>query len=169
MTKTDEQRFLSLLQQHKGILRKVSQMYMDNDEDREDLRQEIIIQMWKSFKNFRGESKFSSWMYRVAINTAITFFKIEKKRNNIAVQENLAKHPYEEYDQTKDLQMEIFYKAFQQLKPIEKALIFYYLEGFSHIETGKFLGISEGNTRVKLNRTKGKLQIIIKNIENGLR
>ena len=159
----EEKIFLVQLEKHKGILYKVARIYMDAGPDREDLQQEIIIQLWKSFGNFKGQSEFSTWMYRVAVNTAITFFKKEKKRidnHPIHSQDTPAAEAYNPY---KDRQLDCFYKAVQQLKPIEKALIFYFMEGFSHKEIGSCLGISEGNARVKLNRTKEKLQEIIKN------
>lgn len=162
MTATIEKAFLSQLEVHKGILHKVSRIYMDAEEDREDLRQEIIIQLWKSYNNFKGESEFSTWMYRVSINTAITYFKKEKKNTDTFYSGEMPEPVSAEYDATKDKQMEQFYKAVQELKPIEKALIFYFLEGQSHKQIGDNLGISEVNARVKLNRTKEKLQHIIK-------
>lgn len=158
-----EKVFLANLEMHKGILHKVSRMYMDNEEDREDLRQEIIIQLWKSYQSFKGESSFSTWMYRVAINTAITFFKKEKKMSHMFSKEALPEHEVEEYDSEKDKQMELFYKTVHQLSLIEKAIVFYFLEGLSYLEIGKNLGITEVNARVKLHRTKEKLQLLIKN------
>jgi RNA polymerase sigma factor (sigma-70 family) len=157
-----EQRFLTLVEAHKGILHKVAKLYIDTPEDREDLHQEIIIQLWKSFGNFKGESEFSSWMYRVAINTAISFFKKEKRRNDVISYDQVKEPESENYDGEKDRQLEIFYRAVHQLTAVEKALIFYYMEGLSHQTIGLQLGISEGNARVKLNRTKEKLQNIIK-------
>lgn len=160
----DEKAFLDLLEVHKGILHKVARLYMDNPEDRKDLQQEIIIQLWKSYPKFKGESAFSSWMYRVAINTAISSFKKEKRRSDV-YNYNTEKEPeQEDYDPEKDQQLEVFYRAIQQLNGVEKALIFYFMEGLSHRDTGIQLGISEGNVRVKLNRTKEKLQQIIKKI-----
>ncbi len=76
--KTTEQEFLSIIEKYKGLLHKVSRMYMDEPEDREDLFQEIVLQLWKSYGTFRGDSQVSTWMYRVAVNTALTFFKKEK-------------------------------------------------------------------------------------------
>lgn len=156
-----EQQFLSLLNKHKGILHKVSRMYMDNAEDREDLQQEIIIQLWKSYDSFQNGSEFSTWMYRVAVNTAITFFKKEKSRVERFSGE-IIDVASEEDTQEKDVQLEAFYKAVQSLSPVEKALIFYFMEGLSHKETALQLGLTEVNVRVKLNRTKEKLQSIIK-------
>ncbi|MDV6169674.1 sigma-70 family RNA polymerase sigma factor [Flavobacterium sp. DG1-102-2] len=160
--KTTEQEFLSIIEKHKGLLHKVSRMYMDEPEDREDLFQEIVLQLWKSYGTFRGDSQVSTWMYRVAVNTALTFFKKEKKKPD-----NARMHPEMDIkDDTdtshKETQLDYFYKAVQQLNQVEKALIFLFLEGQSHKEIGSNLGITEVNARVKLNRTKDKLQEIIK-------
>jgi len=162
VTATIEAAFLSQLEAHKGILHKVSRMYMDTAEDREDLRQEIIIQLWKSYNNFKQASEFSTWMYRVAINTAITYFKQEKKKKDRYILGDTPEQAATHYDGIKDEQMEEFYKAVHLLKPVEKALVFYFLEGQSHKQIGDSLGITEVNARVKLNRTKEKLQNIIK-------
>lgn len=138
-------------------------MYMDNADDQQDLFQEIVCQLWKSYESFRNESQFSTWMYRVAVNTAIVFLKKEKRKvdkyqipsENVKEEENDS--------QIKESQLDHFYKAVQKLEKIDKAIIFYQLEGFSHKEIGENLGISEGNARVKLNRAKEKLKEIIKN------
>ncbi|WP_373428955.1 RNA polymerase sigma factor [Flavobacterium sp. SORGH_AS_0622] len=138
-------------------------MYMDNSDDQQDLFQEIVCQLWKSYDSFRNESQFSTWMYRVAVNTAIVFLKKEKRKidkyeidsDNIKEDENDS--------HIKESQLDHFYKAVQKLDKIDKAIIFYQLEGFSHKEIGQNLGISEGNARVKLNRAKEKLKEIIKN------
>ena len=138
-------------------------MYMDNHDDQQDLFQEIICQLWKSYDSFRNESQFSTWMYRVAINTAIVFLKKEKRK--VDKYEIVSQNIKEETDDSeiKESQIEHFYKAVQKLEKIDKAIIFYQLEGFSHKEIGNNLGISEGNARVKLNRAKEKLKEIIKN------
>ncbi|KFF20539.1 MULTISPECIES: RNA polymerase sigma factor [Chryseobacterium] len=163
MSSQTETAFLKLVNQHKGILYKASRIYADSLEDREDLQQEILIQLWKSYQNFKGNSEFSTWMYRVAINTAITYLKKEKQRTH-----NQTEVPHhfevqnEDYNPAKDKQLEVFYAAVQELKALEKAVIFYFMEGMSHKEIGDNLGLSEGNARVKLNRTKEKIQQIIK-------
>lgn len=163
MSNPTETTFLKLVNRHKGILYKASRIYADSVEDREDLQQEILIQLWKSYQNFKGNSEFSTWMYRVAINTAITYLKKEKQRsgNQIDVPHHFEAQQ-EDYNPTKDRQLEIFYSAVQELNPLEKAVIFYFMEGMSHKEIGNNLGLSEGNARVKLNRTKEKIQQIIK-------
>jgi RNA polymerase sigma factor (sigma-70 family) len=160
--KTKEQEFLSRIEEHKGILYKVSKMYMDNNDDQQDLFQEIVYQLWKAYESFQNKSKFSTWMYRVAINTAIVYLKKEKRK--------VDKHDLPEFNikdeesdsAIKESQIEHFYRAVQKLEKIDKAIIFYQLEGLSHKETGENLGISEVNARVKLNRAKEKLKEIIK-------
>jgi len=157
-----EKEFLERIEAHKGIIYKIAKMYMDNISDQEDLFQEIIYQVWKSYASFNGQSLFSSWMYRVALNTAIVFLKKDKKkiRTSNEMPEHLAVE--EDFLREKELQLEHFYKALQQLEKIEKALVFYYLEDYSHKEIGENLGISEVNARVKLNRAKVKIKELIK-------
>lgn len=161
--KEKEQEFLKRIENHKGILYKVSKMYMDNTDDQQDLFQEIVCQLWKSYDSFRNESQFSTWMYRVAINTAIIFLKKEKRKVDKyeIASENIKDDEGDSH--IKENQLDHFYKAVQKLEKIDKAIIFYQLEGFSHKEIGENLGISEGNARVKLNRAKEKLKEIIKN------
>lgn len=165
MSKILERTFLDQIEKHKGILYKVSKMYMDNQEDQNDLYQEIVLQLWKSYTRFQGQSQFSTWMYRVALNTAITYFKKAKQvvGRNEAFDEKMKSMQSSEVDMDIESQVHYLYRAIYLLNDVEKALIFLYLEGFSHQEIGSNLGISEGNARVKLNRTKSKLQEIIKN------
>ena len=156
-----QQEFLEKIENHKGMIFKISKMYVDNQDDREDLYQEIVFQLWKSYQKFEGKSQFSTWLYRVSLNTALTFLKNEKRKpDNAFLHENL--ELAEEETQQKEIQIDFLYKAVQELNPIEKALIFLFLEGQSHKEIAQNLGISEVNARVKLNRTKEKLQQIIK-------
>lgn len=154
--------FLELIEQHKGILHKIAKMYMDDIEDQNDLIQEIVLQLWNSFERFKGNSQFSTWMYRVSLNTALTYLKKEKKKATKHTFIENIDHIDEVDSDEKETQLELFYKAVHELNKIEKALIFLFLEGQSHKEIGANLGITEGNARVKLNRTKEKIQIIIK-------
>jgi RNA polymerase sigma factor (sigma-70 family) len=135
---------------------------MDTQDDREDLIQEITYQPWKSYPAFNEMSQFSTWMYRVAINTAILYLKKEKKRldkHSILPEMDIGE---ETEPNPKESQLEHFYQAVQQLSPIEKALIFYYMEGLTYREIGINMGITEGNARVKLNRIKEKITQIVK-------
>ena len=157
-----EKEFLEQIEQHKGVIFKISKMYMDNFDDQKDLFQEIIFQIWKAFPNFEGRSKFSTWMYRIALNTAIVFLKSEKKRSfitNYDIQN--VQISTLEYDKEEEENLAKMYTAIQKLNEIDKALIFYYLEDFSGREIAENLGISEVNARVKLNRAKEKLKQLI--------
>lgn len=157
-----EKEFLEKIEQHKGIIYKISKMYMDNSEDRDDLFQEIIFQVWKAFPKFRGESEFSTWLYRIALNTAIVFLKSEKKRNFINNSDfTNYKIEQDEYDLEKEEKLSKMYSAINQLNAIDKAFIFYYLEDFSGKKIAEQMGISEGNVRVKMNRAKNKLKEIL--------
>lgn len=159
---SDQQEFLKLLNQHKGILYKISRMYFDYTEDQNELIQEMTYQLWKSYQNFKRNSQFSTWMYRVCLNTALTFFKSEnRKQDKYELHQNYDVAE-ENYDEQKEEQLKYFYDAVQELNKVEKALIFLFLEGMSHKDISENLGISEVNARVKLNRTKEKLQTIIK-------
>ncbi len=135
---------------------------MDNADDQNDLFQEILYQLWKSYDNFKQQSQFSTWMYRVALNTAILFLKKDKSNRTAraAFPEDIAQE--ENDNQVKESQLSHFYKALQKLDKIEKAVMFYYLENYTHKEIANNLGITEVNARVKLNRAKDKLKTLIK-------
>lgn len=162
-----EKEFLERIEQHKGILFKIARMYMSDAEDQNDLFQEITYQLWKAYPSFEGKSAFSTWMYRVALNTAIVFLRSEKKRNQLIqgneTLENLKIKNNEVSDD--EHRLKIMYQAINQLNPIDKALIFYYLEDYSGKEMAVQLGLTEGNTRVKLNRAKNRLMELVKAIE----
>ncbi|MGC4130373.1 MAG: sigma-70 family RNA polymerase sigma factor [Bergeyella sp.] len=154
-----EKEFLERMEKHKGVVFKIARMYMDNADDQKDLFQEITYQVWKSYDKFEGKSEFSTWLYRIALNTAIVFLKSEKKRSifqNDDVQNFKVKD--EEYCDEKDRNLKKMYEAIQKLSPIDKALIFYFLEDVSGKEMAEQLGITEVNARVKLNRAKEKLK-----------
>ncbi len=157
-----EKEFLEKIDKHKGVVFKISKMYMDNPDDQNDLYQEIIYQAWKSYNDFQKKSEFSTWLYRTALNTAIVFLRSEKKRSFIQNQsiENLSVHQ-ESYNDTDDRNMKMMYEAIHELSPIDKALIFFFLEDFSGKEIAQQLGITEVNARVKLNRAKAKLKELI--------
>lgn len=156
-----EQQFLKQIETHKGILYKLSKLYMDSEVEREDLFQEMIFQLWRSYSSFEGKSLFSTWMYRVALNTALVYVKKDKQKpKGEELTDRIDIAEYSDHPQ-KEEQLTYFYNAVQELNEIEKALIFLFLEGQSHREIGLQLGISEGNARVRLNRTKDKLQDII--------
>ncbi|WP_336129319.1 RNA polymerase sigma factor [Mesoflavibacter sp. CH_XMU1422-2] len=162
MDKPSEHNFVELLEKHQNIVHKVCRLYTNNYDAHNDLFQEITIQLWKAFPKFRGDSKFTTWMYRVGLNTAITLYRKSKRR--IKTQEFDAiqfKISAEEYDSTEEEQLKLLYQAVHQLNDIEKALVFLYLEDKDYREISETLGISEVNARVKMNRVKKKLKTIL--------
>ena len=162
MTRELEHSFVEQLQTHQNIVHKVCRLYTNNQDAHNDLFQEITIQLWRAFPKFRGDSKFSTWMYRVGLNTAITLYRKSKRRIQTddfdAIQ---FKIKAEEYDNTEEEQLKLLYKAVHQLNDIEKALVFLYLEDKDYREISETLGISEVNARVKMNRVKKKLKTIL--------
>ena len=162
MKKDLEQRFVKELEEHQNIIHKVCRLYTNNQSAHNDLFQEITIQLWKAFPKFRGESKFSTWMYRVALNTAITLYRKSKRTINTSDISNFHfKISDQAYDDTEEEQLKLMYSAIKQLSDIEKALIFLYLEDKNYKEISQTMGISEVNARVKMNRIKSKLKKIL--------
>lgn len=157
-----EQIFVKQLKENQNLIHKVCRIYADSDEEHQDLFQEITIQLWKAFPQFRGEAKFTTWAYRIALNTAITLFR-KKKRSIDTIEFNSTTHKidFEEYNYEEEEQLKLLYKAIHQLGDIDKALVFMYLEDKDYKEISKTLGISEVNARVKMNRLKSKLKQIV--------
>jgi len=152
------------------MLYKVCNIYCHTEFDRQDLFQEIIIQLWKSFPKFRGDAKFSTWLYRIALNTAIS--GLRRKKDHILLTEP-SKLPSGiediEYDTQKEIQLQQLHLAIGQLTEIEKAIIMLYLEDRPYEEMEEILGINQNNLRVKINRIKDKLRKLTKAVEHGIR
>lgn len=146
-----------MIREHGGILHKVCNLYCSNVHDRQDLLQEMTLQLWKSFPNYRQEAKLSTWIYRVVLNTAITHFRAEKRTIPTQTITDEVQIAAEETDffaeQWKSLQL-----AITHLTDIEKAIIILYLENRTYSEMEEILGVNQGALRVKMNRIKGKLK-----------
>ena len=157
-----EKNFLNDFEKNQNIVHKICRIYTANQDQHNDLFQEITIQIWKNYSKFRGESKFSTWMYRVSLNTAITLYRKSSRRIKTQdFSEVSFKIKSIDYDDTKDQQLRALYGGIRELNDIEKALIFLYLEDKPYKEIAKTLGISEVNARVKMNRSKEKLRKIL--------
>ena len=162
MNKELEHQFIELLEKHQNIIHKVCRLYTNSYDAHNDLFQEITIQLWRAYPKFRGDSKFSTWMYRVGLNTAITLYRKSKKLINTQDFSDVQyKISAEEYDDTEEEQLKLLYKAVRQLNDIDKALVFLYLEDKNYREISETMGISEVNARVKMNRVKTKLRTIL--------
>jgi len=157
-----ETKFLSDFETNQNIAHKICRVYTTNQSDHNDLFQEITIQLWKNYSKFRGDAKFSTWMYRVALNTAISLYR---KSTRTVKTQDISDFAYKikatDYDDTEEVQLKSLYKAIHKLNDIDKALIFLYLEDKPYKEISETLGISSVNARVKMNRAKEKLKNIL--------
>ena len=151
------------MDESQGIIHKVCRMYCDDETHREDLFQEIVLQLWKSYPSFKGESKFSSWMYRVSLNVAIQDFRKEKKRKLLFLEsfefKEPAPAPKNEY---KDERIEALYKAIASLDKIERAIMLLHLDDMPNDEIAEIVGITQNYVRVKMTRIRTKLAQTIK-------
>lgn len=146
---------------NEALIWKVCRLYGQTEEDQQDLFQEIMVQTWRSFERFRGEAKFSTWLYQVAINTAISGVR-KKKRMIPVVQRDVMPEITDHAPPPEQEQLQQLYTAIAQLNGIEKALTFLYLEDKSYKEMEVILGVSESTLRVKMTRVKEKLRQLIK-------
>lgn len=157
-----EKEFLQIITENQGIIHKVCSVYCDLDEDRRDLFQEILAQLWKSYPSFRNESKFSTWMYRVALNTAITSFKKDKRKpDKSGISYESLQLAEEMYDTREEEQIRVLNKAVSQLSGIEKSIILLFLEDKKYEEIAEITGITQNYVRVKMNRIKKKLKLLM--------
>jgi len=157
-----EKEFLQIITENQGIIHKVCSIYCDLEEDRRDLFQEILVQLWKSYSSFRNESKFSTWMYRVALNTAITSFKKDKRQpDKSGVAYESIQLAEELYDTRTEDQIKLLNNAVGQLTGIEKSIILLFLEDKKYEEIAEITGITQNYVRVKMNRIKKKLKLLM--------
>ncbi|MEL7123536.1 MAG: sigma-70 family RNA polymerase sigma factor [Bacteroidota bacterium] len=146
MKPSDE--FVEQIQLHKGLINKVVFFYANHDQDRHDLYQEILYQSWKSYKHFKGDAKFSSWLYRISLNVAISFLR--KKTKDIgSVEVNNTK--------TDTSAKELLEEILSVLNPVEKSIVLLLVEGYEQAEIAEILGMSKVNIRVKIHRLRKKL------------
>ncbi|MCD4832650.1 MAG: RNA polymerase sigma factor [Bacteroidales bacterium] len=163
-----KEEFVSQIEKHQGIIYKVSRMYCDKEECRQDLFQDILVQLWQSFPTFNKQSKFSTWMYRVALNTAIAQFRKDKKNNEDTMSEIPVNIIEEESYKEKEDRKELVQRAINKLSKAEKAIIILYMDDYTYEEISEIAGITMSNVGVKISRIKTKLQKILKELEYGL-
>lgn len=158
MVTGEEKSFINLIQEHQGLIHKVCILYENDPEARNDLFQEIVLQLWKSFSSFRGEAKITTWMYRIALNTAIS--GLRKQGRKIRT-EDLQEVHLNFSDGPPDNQEENFQRlqwAIMQLPEIERAMIMMALEEIPYEEIAETIGITQNNVRVRMNRIREKLR-----------
>ena len=153
-----QKEFSQLIKANQGLIIKVSRLYTNSLEDEQDLFQEIVLQLWRSYDSFKGNSKISTWMYRVALNTAITLFR-KKTKSPLTSELDEVHFEYEqEQDDEKQAQISLLYKVIKLLPNVERAIVMMYLDDVSYKEIAETLGITEVNARVKMNRLKKTLK-----------
>lgn len=164
----NKEEFLELINGNRKIIFKICNSYCSNKNDREDLAQEIIYQLWRSANSFNPYYKFSTWMYRIALNVAISFYRVKKKTSNTI---SVAEHFTDVADDSLEsgeiaANLELLNKFIHGLDALNKALMLLYLDEHSYKEIAEILGISETNVATKINRIKQKLKQQFENIKN---
>lgn len=161
--KSSKTEFTQLVESNQGIIHKICRLYTDSPVDHEDLFQEIVLQLWKSFESFKGNSKFSTWMYRVSLNTAITL--IRKKTKTIATSSIDNEFGVflraDDFDEEEEERLKLLYSSIKRLNDVERALVLLFLEDLPYKEIAETMGITEVNARVKMNRVKSKLKTMM--------
>jgi RNA polymerase sigma-70 factor (ECF subfamily) len=159
---TDKTEFVRVIQENEGLIYKISKLYTDRKEDEQDLYQEIVFQLWKSFSSFRNESKLSTWMYRIALNTAISNLNKEKRNGTFVPINEWILNRTDSDDLLRDERFEILYAKIRELSTVEKGIILLYLEGKSYEEMAAITGFTSTNIGTRLGRIKQKLITQIK-------
>jgi len=150
-----EQEFIEQISNHQGIINKIIYLYIDDSQDRQDLRQEIQLQAWKAIGRFRGDSQFSTWLYRVALNTVLTF----RRKNKInATDLDKVSHHLIIVDHEPSDRSELLFRAIKKLNDVDKAIITLHLEDYDNSEIAEITGLSKNNVGVKLHRIKQSLK-----------
>lgn len=151
-------RFIKVIKQHQGLIFKVATLYTNSLHDNEDLRQEIVYQLWKSFDTFNEQAKLSSWMYRVAMNTAIYNLKSSKKQiSTIAIDDRTERHA-DVVDKSEEEKESLLYESIRTLSLLDRGIVLLYLEEKSHKEIAEIVGISSSNVGTRISRIKEKLK-----------
>lgn len=154
-----EEKFLIEIHEHQALVHKVCRLYCDTPEDREDLFQEIIYQLWKSYPTFQNRSKLSSWIYRISLNTAMAAFR--KPRIQLTDSVDFPENAFAADAIQEESREELLFKVVKKLDDAERALVALYLEDMSYAEIAEIIGISESNVGVRLNRVKKKIKTLL--------
>ena len=157
-TNTMEELFTQLIKEHERVIFKITTVYANTEEERKDLYQEIVLQLWKSFKGFKKEAKFSTWMYRVALNTAVTRLRKESKTTTQVPIDQAVLNYTDSQDPLFEERIKLLYKAIENLKPLDKGIILLYLEEKNHQEIAEIIGISVSNVGTKLSRIRQQMK-----------
>ena len=162
MSRTDDAgRFADLLQRHRGILYKVAQVYCQAREDRADLIQDIMLELWRSFDRYDGRAAFSTWMHRVAVNVAISFFRGESRRIRDALPIDAFAMDLAAADRSMEAaagDLAALHQLIAQLDELNRAIVLLYLEGYAQDEIADIVGLGSSNVGTRIQRIKQRLQ-----------
>ncbi|SHN42561.1 RNA polymerase sigma factor [Chitinophaga sp. CF418] len=162
----EDNAFLLVIEQHKGIIYKIANSYCKNTEDRKDLIQEIVYQLWRSFGGYNDQYKYSTWLYRIALNVAISFYRKDSKRagRTSGLTADIIIAAEEEEDTGP--QLKLLQRFISELPELDRAIMILYLEEKSYREIAEILGLTETNIATKINRIKNKLKRKFSTIHN---
>ena len=152
----EKDKFISVIKDNQKLIFKICYSYCHNPENRKDLEQEILLQLWKSFKKFDGRVKISTWIYKIALNTAISYYRNDCKLNykKVTIDESIISHSDFEYDSELNENISMLYQLIEKLNEFDKALILLYLDDNKYKDIAEILGISETNVATKISRIK---------------
>lgn len=153
-----EARFVQLVKENEGVIFKITSIYTRTQDDQNDLYQEIVFQLWKAFGSFRNESKVSTWLYRVAMNTAITRLRKEKRQAPQIPISQAVLNRTENTDSEFEERLAMLYQHIERLNNLEKGLILLFLEDKSYEEMAEITGLTVSNVGTRLSRIKQKLK-----------
>jgi RNA polymerase sigma factor (sigma-70 family) len=156
--KEAERQFEMHIREHEHLIKKICHVYVFTEADRQDLFQEIVIQLWKAYPRFKGESKFSTYLYRIAINTAIAGLRKKNKFIQTYEPDALPNQPEDNSSAVAEEQWQLLYAAIGKLNEVERAIVMLYMEDKPYREMEEILGMTEGSLRVKMSRIKDKLR-----------
>jgi len=159
-----EEEFVRIIKEHEGVIFKITSLYTDNRDDQKDLYQDVVYQLWKSFDSFRAEAKISTWMYRIALNTALTRLKKSKRMGNSVSMDTVVMQQTENYNPEFEEKLKLLYAHIKQLNVLEKGLMLLLLEGKKYDDISEITGLSPSNVATRISRIKQKLKTqIVKN------
>ena len=152
--------YTSLIDQNKGIIYKVANSYCQNNQDRKDLIQEILMQLWRAFAKYDEKYKPSTWMYRISLNVAISFYRKENRRRDVTplVNNDVLTMAGEPTLDESDENVRLLYEFISGLNKLDRAVMLLYLENENYQDIADTLGITETNVATKINRIKNRLR-----------
>jgi RNA polymerase sigma-70 factor (ECF subfamily) len=156
MAADTQRHFAALLERHRGIVAKVAGTYAWNTEDRADLMQEIATQLWRSFARYDDERSFSTWMYRIALNVAISYVRDRSRRRDVPLDDELADDNAADHE--REQHVRLLHQFIRRQQPLDRALLLLYLEERNQREIAEILGLSKTNVATKIGRLKQKLR-----------